>query len=271
MATSALLPVFQEAVSLSSSSGMTVYNLPPQNPAPGGLGIVVGVVAMATNILLAYPKISTPYKKQLLARSKRPFRYNPPSAVSRNHSLRRTHARAISALIQEHKVFGDYMNGTDFSPFGLKGSTVKKFQFVPYTCLIDDIRYKRVTHVQLVKDSSLINYNTKTSVDRIAESSKTVLGRTSLGKAFASKWEYQTVYVGDDMSPLIEYLKHHQIAYGSDPKPLSVTLTDVLSFIFVTFPYFIFLVLECYLISTQLNLGKRKEQSVTFAGREVVQ
>ncbi|PWA90481.1 ATPase, AAA-type, core [Artemisia annua] len=244
---------------------------------------------MTTNILLTYPKISTPYsKKYLLPCSKRSFFYSPPSAVSTNHSLRMTHAKAISALIKEHKGFGDYMNRTDFSPFGLvanekKGSPMKKFQckskknndqesswpkfcaiivgssfciaiaifclgfpkklglchtmVVPYSCLIDDIRAKRVTHVQFVKDSSVIYYNTKTSVDQIvAKTSKTVLGQTALVKAFASsKWQYQTVNVGDDKSPLIKWLDYHKIAYGSDPKPLSLTLKQRLSFIFVTF------------------------------------
>ncbi|PWA88648.1 ATPase, AAA-type, core [Artemisia annua] len=157
---------------------------------------------------------------------------------------------------------------------------------VPYSCLVDGIRDESVTHVQFMENSRLIYYNTKPSNDKSAEISEFVVGRTSLVKAFASKWQYQTRNVKDDVFPLIKMLKDHGITYGSDPEPLSASMknvvykmsksSDVLYFIFNLAPGFILMLLHGYVLSVQLNLlgmtkrKKRKVQPVTFADVEGV-
>ncbi|PWA92987.1 ATPase, AAA-type, core, P-loop containing nucleoside triphosphate hydrolase [Artemisia annua] len=107
--------VFRETVSLSPSRGMTVYDMPPSYPNPAGLGIAVGVVAMASNVFLTYPKMNTPYsQKPLFSRFQRKF-----SKIPMNHSLSMTRTKPISALMKEHKGFGGTMTCADFSRFGL--------------------------------------------------------------------------------------------------------------------------------------------------------
>lgn len=141
---------------------------------------------------------------------------------------------------------------------------------VPYSNLVGGIRDGSVVRVQFVENSRKIYYNTKSSGDQDAETSQTQSGSRGLSKSSVPKWQYHTRNVGDDKHHLIRMMKDQGITYGSDPELLSGTMKNLLFAMLQLAPYWIMVLLSCYQLNGQLNLGRMKKrkpskkQSVTF-------
>lgn len=146
---------------------------------------------------------------------------------------------------------------------------------VPYSELVGGIQEGSVTRVQFVENSRKIYFNTKkkTIGDQTVEASKTVwLARQLVGpsKIFFPKWQYHTRNVEDDKYDLLRLLKEKGIMYGSDRALLSESTRNFLFIFFQVAPFWIMVLLTCYQLSVQHDLGKltkrkpSKKQSVTF-------
>ncbi|GJU00254.1 ATPase [Tanacetum coccineum] len=274
MATNTLArEVFRETVSLSPCRSITtVYDMPPSYPTPVGLGIAVGVVAMASNECKGFggTKNCTDFSRfGLVTNEKKRSPVKKFQCMSKKNNDQESSGPNLLAII----VGSSFCIAIAIFSFGFpKNLGLCHTTDVPYSCLVDGIRDESVTHVQFVENSRLIYYNTR-PVDEIAETSKMVLGRIALMNAFASKRRYQTRNVGDDVSQLIKMLKNHGITYGLDPEP-NVEADPLMKLSLIS--GFILMLLQCYQISSELNLGrmtkrkKRKEQPVTFAEVEGV-
>ncbi|KAJ9540712.1 hypothetical protein OSB04_027218 [Centaurea solstitialis] len=142
---------------------------------------------------------------------------------------------------------------------------------VPYSDLVGGIRDGSVVRVQFVENSRKIYYNTKSSGDQDAEApQQTQSGSLGLLKASVPKWQYHTRNVGDDKHHLIRMMKDQGITYGADPELLSGSIKNLLFAMLQLAPYWIMVLLSCYQLNGQLNLGRMKKrkpskkQSVTF-------
>lgn len=150
--------------------------------------------------------------------------------------------------------------------FVLPNQQARRCIVVPYSDLVGNIRDGNVIHVQFVENSREIFYNTKSSTEtpQIDSVPKGLL------KVFVPKWQFRTRNVGDEKYGLIKLLKDKEVTYGSDPEQLSGSMKNFLFLMLQLAPYWIMVLISCYQLNAQQNLGKMtkrkpsKKQSVTF-------
>ncbi|KVH92603.1 ATPase, AAA-type, conserved site-containing protein [Cynara cardunculus var. scolymus] len=146
---------------------------------------------------------------------------------------------------------------------------------VPYSDLVGGIQEGSVTRVQFVENSRKIYFNTRTKSigDQTVEAPRTVwLARRLVGpsKIFFPKWQYHTRNVEDDKYELLRLLKEKGIMYGSKRALLSEPMRNFLFIFFQVAPFWIMVLLTCYQLSVQHDLGKltkrkpSKKQSIVL-------
>lgn len=182
------------------------------------------------------------------------------------HKTKRKSGSKISRKIYTVMLGASFCAVVTVFSFVLPKQQAPRCIVVPYSDLVGNIRDGSVISVQFVENSRLIYYNTKSSLETPQNES----GSKGLLKAFVPKWQYRTRNVGDDKHALIKMLKDKEITYGSDPELLSASMKNFLFVMLQIAPYWIMVLVSCYQLNVQLNLGKMKKrkpskkQSITF-------
>ncbi|XP_071707297.1 probable inactive ATP-dependent zinc metalloprotease FTSHI 3, chloroplastic [Rutidosis leptorrhynchoides] len=177
------------------------------------------------------------------------------SAKTKSHKSKKRSASKLRTKIYTVIVGASFCIVLAIVSFALPKQVGLRHTVVPYSDFVCGIRDGSVIRVQFVENSRVIYYNTKPGL---------------LSKSVAPKWKYHTRNVADDKYQLIKMLKEQGITYGSDPELLSASVKNLLYIAVQTAPYWIMVLISCYQLSMQLNLGKMKkrkpskQQSVTF-------
>ncbi|XP_023728988.1 probable inactive ATP-dependent zinc metalloprotease FTSHI 3, chloroplastic [Lactuca sativa] len=182
------------------------------------------------------------------------------------HKTKRRAASKISRKIYTVIVGASFCAVVAIFSFVLPNQQARRCIVVPYSDLVGNIRDGNVIHVQFVENSREIFYNTKSSTEtpQIDSVPKGLL------KVFVPKWQFRTRNVGDEKYGLIKLLKDKEVTYGSDPEQLSGSMKNFLFLMLQLAPYWIMVLISCYQLNAQQNLGKMtkrkpsKKQSVTF-------
>ncbi|KAL4581902.1 hypothetical protein LXL04_006436 [Taraxacum kok-saghyz] len=143
---------------------------------------------------------------------------------------------------------------------------------VPYSDLIGGIQDGSVIRVQFDENSRQIYFNTKTPLqDQNLENPQTdLVDSYRPTKTNLPKWQYHTRNVEDDRYEILNLLKAKKITYGSNCALMSQSLKNFLFVFFQVTPFWLMVLLSCYQITAQHDLGKimkrkpSKKQSVTF-------
>lgn len=193
------------------------------------------------------------------------------SAKSKSHKSKKHSGSKLRTKIYTIVVGASFCVVVAFCSFALPKQVGLRQTVVPYSDLVGGIRDGSVIQVQFVENSRLIYYNTKSSDDqKDVETPQSDSGQLELLKVLTPKWQFYTRNVGDDKYQLIKMLKDQGITYGSDPENLSGSMKNLMFAMLQLAPYWIMVLISCYQLNVQLNLGKMKKRkpskkvSVTF-------
>nr|XP_043618328.1 probable inactive ATP-dependent zinc metalloprotease FTSHI 3, chloroplastic [Erigeron canadensis] len=165
--------------------------------------------------------------------------------------------------------------------FGLQKLPSSNYTEVPYSYMLDGIQDGSIMRIQFVENSRLIYFNKNTLEEENVQTPEKEIVETpetnliamrleGLIKPSFSKWAYRTRNIEDDKFELLRVLKEKGVIYGSDRALLSASMKNFLLIFFQLAPFWIMVLLTCYQLNSQHDLGKltkkqpTKKQSVTF-------